>query len=103
MLTSTLTYHKTGRTQMEATHRLVIRDIDKRDRNIPFAIWEVVKSSGCSTSSVTRTLRELEELQLILRNNRGYGNRYYRMAAAWSTADVVIDDFETARVLRVPS
>lgn len=88
---------------MEATHRVVIRDIDKRDRNLPFAIWEVAKSTGCSSSSVTRTLRELEEINLILRSSRGYGNRYYRKALAWDTANQVIDDLETARVLRVPS
>lgn len=86
---------------MEATHRIVIRDIDARSRALPFAIWEVVKSTGISSSSVTRTLRELEEIGLILRSNRGYRNRYYRKALAWSSADIVIDDFETARVLRI--
>lgn len=86
---------------MEATHRLVIRDIDKRDRSWPFAIWEVVKSSGCSTSSVTRTLRDLEELKLISRSKRGYGSRHYRITLAWGGADRVIDDFETAKVLRI--
>ena len=87
---------------MEAMHRIVIRDIDKRDRAWPFAIWEVAKTTGCSTSSVTRTLRELETIKLISRSNRGYGSRHYRVTLAWNNVEQVIDDFETARVLRVP-
>ena len=87
----------------ESTHRKVIEFIGKnfQPSNLPFAIWEIRKGTGVSTSSVVRTLGKLVDFSFVIHSDRGYGSRHYRCALRWQTTRQVIEDFELGKILKI--
>jgi DNA-binding transcriptional regulator GbsR (MarR family) len=87
-------------TLLVQAHRKVITYIHLGLLKRRFAIWEIVDGCAVSTSSVTRTLRKLEDLKLVRHAKRGYKGRNYEVSSIWNK-DVmkVIEAYEVAKTL----
>lgn len=86
----------------KSTHKKIIRAITtKWGSGEPFAIWEVRDASGCSTSSVTRVVKKLVQLDILRHTVHGFMGRHYRVTYKWTSVDDVIESYEYAKVLKL--
>lgn len=86
-----------------STHRLVIEAIHKNWHDgRPFAIWELRNASHCSTSSVSRVIKHLVKIKMVLHTNKGFNGRHYRVDVRWpGTAKQAIANYVWARMVKI--
>lgn len=86
-----------------STYKLVIEAIHKKWYDgTPFAIREVQSTSGCSTSSVARVMKNLVKLKMVVHSKKGFMGRHYRTDIRWpAKAKMAIQHYEWARILKI--
>lgn len=88
--------------EARSTHRKVMHCIHDNWRDgSPFAIHEIMKISGVSKSSTTRTLNFLRKINYLDHSTKAWRGRHYRVSLRWISVDDVIRDFEYAKAMRV--
>src|SRR5262245_7446484 len=83
-------------------HRQVIAFIHLGLRGRPFSIVDIRDGANVSTSSVTRTLKQLVNLRMLRHYCNRYAGRNYECSSQWSD-DVMknIEAFELAKILNL--
>lgn len=81
-------------------HILVITIIhDKWANGEPFAIHQLVKLTGASTSSVTRIVMYLRTMLFLVHSAKAFNGKHYRVSATWpATAALAIDAYEMSKL-----